>query len=341
MRQRAFELETWGGKRKDAGRKPAAGREGIRHDARHAIRPSQPVHVTMRMAEHVWNLRSERGPCCGRLRYPAPSWAGVTVATMPVEFRFEGTIQVDDSDAQLVFVHDALIQAGEAALANVNATGEYPHAIALLLGHAVASAQALQIMCLAGRAHQARPTARAIVETVINAYYIARDPEVRAKRFWAYRPIPLAKVAEARARVFGITDQLDEIRAQAAGAKKQFPRNGWAGKNLRARAEECGMLAVYELYYPEASIFAHADASLWNVLVSEDGRTIKLGTSPAGIAEVVGPTISAMYPGLVLLARVFADGKLSTELQRIAAMLPHGTKRIDLSPQFEVIGRNA
>jgi REP-associated tyrosine transposase len=29
-------------------------------DARDPVHPSRPVHVTMRMAEHVWNLRSER-----------------------------------------------------------------------------------------------------------------------------------------------------------------------------------------------------------------------------------------------------------------------------------------
>jgi REP element-mobilizing transposase RayT len=60
MRQQSFILRTWGGKRKNAGRKPAAGREGIRHDRRYPISPSHPVHVTVRMAEHVWNLRSER-----------------------------------------------------------------------------------------------------------------------------------------------------------------------------------------------------------------------------------------------------------------------------------------
>lgn len=60
MRQRSLELRTWGGKRKGAGRRPAGGREGIRHDARERVRPSQPVHVSMRVADHVWNLRSER-----------------------------------------------------------------------------------------------------------------------------------------------------------------------------------------------------------------------------------------------------------------------------------------
>jgi REP element-mobilizing transposase RayT len=60
MRQQSFDLRTWGGKRKGAGRKPPLDREGIRHEARERFRPSQPVHVTLRVADHVWNLRSER-----------------------------------------------------------------------------------------------------------------------------------------------------------------------------------------------------------------------------------------------------------------------------------------
>lgn len=53
-------VRTWGGKRRGAGRKPAPGREGIQHDVRGPVRPSQPVHVTLRLAGHVWNLRSQR-----------------------------------------------------------------------------------------------------------------------------------------------------------------------------------------------------------------------------------------------------------------------------------------
>ncbi len=60
MRQQSFELRTWGGKRTGAGRKPAPGREPIRHDPREGVRASRPVHVTMRMEDHVWNLRSQR-----------------------------------------------------------------------------------------------------------------------------------------------------------------------------------------------------------------------------------------------------------------------------------------
>jgi len=58
--QRELELKAWGGRRKGAGRPPAGERAAAPHDARAPLRPWQPVHVTLRMAPHVWNLRSAR-----------------------------------------------------------------------------------------------------------------------------------------------------------------------------------------------------------------------------------------------------------------------------------------
>jgi REP element-mobilizing transposase RayT len=59
-RQRSFEFPTWGGRRDGAGRKTDRPRRAIRHQPREEFRASQPVHVTLRMAAWVWNLRSER-----------------------------------------------------------------------------------------------------------------------------------------------------------------------------------------------------------------------------------------------------------------------------------------
>jgi REP element-mobilizing transposase RayT len=56
--QEAFRFRTWGGARCGAGR--PRNRGGLPHEPRPEIRPYQPVHVTLKMAEHVWNLRSER-----------------------------------------------------------------------------------------------------------------------------------------------------------------------------------------------------------------------------------------------------------------------------------------
>jgi REP element-mobilizing transposase RayT len=60
--QQTFAFRTWGGKRRGAGRprSPSVARARIRHGPREVVRPYQPVHVTVRMAKHVWNLRSER-----------------------------------------------------------------------------------------------------------------------------------------------------------------------------------------------------------------------------------------------------------------------------------------
>jgi REP element-mobilizing transposase RayT len=58
--QRSFELRTWGGVRRGAGPKLRRPRPGVAHRARPELRPWQPVHVTLRVLEHVWNLRSER-----------------------------------------------------------------------------------------------------------------------------------------------------------------------------------------------------------------------------------------------------------------------------------------
>lgn len=61
-RQCELDLPTWGGRRVGAGPRPAVPRDrpALPHRTRPEQRPYQPVHVTLRMREHVWNLRSQR-----------------------------------------------------------------------------------------------------------------------------------------------------------------------------------------------------------------------------------------------------------------------------------------
>ncbi len=55
-----MKFRTWGGARKGAGRKPVGDRAGVEHRTRARFERRMPVHVTLRMADHVWNLRSRR-----------------------------------------------------------------------------------------------------------------------------------------------------------------------------------------------------------------------------------------------------------------------------------------
>lgn len=58
--QCSLELPMWGGRRRGAGRPAAGERRRASHVARETVRAAHPVHVSVRMAAWVWNLRSER-----------------------------------------------------------------------------------------------------------------------------------------------------------------------------------------------------------------------------------------------------------------------------------------
>jgi hypothetical protein len=58
--QPKFEFHTWGGARKDAGRKPKGEKAGVSHSARPELDGKKPLHVTVRMIRGVWNLRTQR-----------------------------------------------------------------------------------------------------------------------------------------------------------------------------------------------------------------------------------------------------------------------------------------
>lgn len=50
----------WGGARTGSGQKPRGEEAGISHERRIAVDRRSPVHVTLRVREHVWHLRSHR-----------------------------------------------------------------------------------------------------------------------------------------------------------------------------------------------------------------------------------------------------------------------------------------
>src|SRR5260370_26273814 len=60
-RQLELRPRTWGGRREGAGRKPLPeGKRRVSHLARERFESATPVHVTLRVAHYVWNLRSAR-----------------------------------------------------------------------------------------------------------------------------------------------------------------------------------------------------------------------------------------------------------------------------------------
>jgi len=58
VKQIEFKLPTWGGKQKNAGRKPSGAKAGVSHLRRPSFASRHPVHVTLRMLSGVGFLRS-------------------------------------------------------------------------------------------------------------------------------------------------------------------------------------------------------------------------------------------------------------------------------------------
>lgn len=102
--QRIFVFRTRGGRRRGAGRPPTRGRPAVAHAARERVTPHLPVHVTLRVAPHVWNLRSERSYAIVRQALEA---ARRRVDVSVVHFAIQGN-----------HIHLIVEARGERALAN-------------------------------------------------------------------------------------------------------------------------------------------------------------------------------------------------------------------------------
>ena len=72
MKQQRFQFRTWGGKRRGAGRRPTFAKARVSHLARAEFAARFPLHVTMRMRDVVWSLRSGRAFS----RLSTAFWAG-------------------------------------------------------------------------------------------------------------------------------------------------------------------------------------------------------------------------------------------------------------------------
>lgn len=85
-KQLELDLHRHGGKRRGAGRKPNGERAGVSHLRRSRLTRLLPIHVTVRMERHVYNLRSRRAfSIVGRAIASAASRFGVTIVQFSVQ----------------------------------------------------------------------------------------------------------------------------------------------------------------------------------------------------------------------------------------------------------------
>lgn len=95
--QLSFKHRTHGGKRRGAGRKRKGDRPLVSHKPRPAFEKPTPAHVTVRLRDHVWSLRSRRG-----FSLVAQAFSKAREGLRIVEFSAQGNhlhlvVEADDS----------------------------------------------------------------------------------------------------------------------------------------------------------------------------------------------------------------------------------------------------
>ncbi len=139
---------------------------------------------------------------------------------------------------------------------------------------------------------------RSLFEVTINARYIARDPQRRARQYIDYERITRKKQLDAFEKHGQTTDPIwqefvgvaleRELRPQAAEINQKyqavisrFERVGgkqkkkscfsnWSGKTIREMALEVDHEVEYDVFYSMLSSFTHADVSLANRFLRVD-----------------------------------------------------------------------
>src|SRR5471030_430396 len=100
-KQLAIPLPMRGGKRPRSGRKPKGKKAMVSHAARPRFERATPVHVTLRVAKHVWSLRSRR---CFSLLSRSFAEAREHLGMRMIEFSVQGNhlhliVEANDSRA--------------------------------------------------------------------------------------------------------------------------------------------------------------------------------------------------------------------------------------------------
>jgi putative transposase len=121
--QQAFTFRSHGGSRKGAGR-PRGNR--VSHASRPRFARPTPVHVTLRMGDHVWNLRSRR--CFRRIEACFAASLG-RFGLRLIEFSVQGShlhliVEADDSTALTRGVQGLMVRIARTLNALMKRTGK-------------------------------------------------------------------------------------------------------------------------------------------------------------------------------------------------------------------------
>jgi hypothetical protein len=167
---------------------------------------------------------------------------------------------IDNANA---LVHDLLEAAEAVADAALEKHTELAGLGAMFLARASQSTHSAALLATNGLNGDAMSCARTVTEMSIDFAYIAKDPNVRIKKFSDYDHVAKFKIAKATDDLQGGTVSREAMRVlqqrhDTARLNNPESEHNWAGISIRKRAIEVGRLRTYELPYADMCNASHS-----------------------------------------------------------------------------------
>lgn len=208
--------------------------------------------------------------------------------------------------------------------ARIDQDNAYAQLVSFFAGKACKTHEAVVILAERGYGQDAGILLRSLVNLVINAYWIAKDPSARLERYMDYDWILRLKSAdvgrsaealgrltpEMRAQMAALDEEIEK-KAREAKQKHRYGQRGWSGKSIRGMAEEVGFQNYYAYAYRLLSDLEHSNSRSTTSYLEKASGAYRFNVGPG--PEYVRVTLATAY-GLLIDLFALADKVLGLGL---------------------------
>jgi hypothetical protein len=208
--------------------------------------------------------------------------------------------------------------------ASIDQNNTYASLVSFFAGKTCKTHEAIVILTERGYGQDAGILLRSLVNLVINAYWIARDPAVRLERYMDYDWILRSQAADIGRRGDALARLTPEMRCQLAALdaeiekkareakeKHHYDRRGWSGISIRDMAKDVGFQNYYDYAYRLLSNLEHSNSRSTTSYLEEASGAYQFNVGPG--PEYVRVILATAY-GLLVDLFALADKVLNLGL---------------------------
>lgn len=210
--------------------------------------------------------------------------------------------------------------------ARIDQDNAYAQLVSFFAGKACKTHKAIVILAERGYGQDAGILLRSLVDLVISAYWISKDPVPRVERYMDYDWILRSKyenvgrsadalarlTPEIRAKIAALDVEIKK-KAQGAKQKHRYDRRGWSGTSIWDMAKEVGFQNYYNYAYRLLSDLEHSNSRSTTSYLEEVSGAYQFNVGPG--PQYVRVVLATAYHLLIDLFSL-ADKVLNLGLAR-------------------------